>query len=61
MIIKADGGTRIIYYRMGIPIGADRSEADGYPEFHAAKEKDLYFISVGEERYEIPDAVVLGG
>jgi hypothetical protein len=46
---------------MGIPIGADTSQADGYPEFRADKENDLHVIRIGDERYEIPDAVVLGG
>ena len=27
----------------------------------ATKENDLHLIRVGNERYEIPDAVVLGG
>ena len=41
--------------------GAATSEADGYPKFSAAKDADLNMIKVGDERYEIPDAVVLGG
>jgi hypothetical protein len=46
---------------MGKPIGADTSEAAGYSEFRATKENDLLIIRIGDERYEIPDAVVLGG
>ena len=61
MIKKPDGSTRAIFFRMGKPIGADTSEADGYHEFRATKEYDLHLIRVGNERYEIPDAVVLGG
>jgi hypothetical protein len=56
-----DGSTRAIFYRMGRPIGADTSQADGYPEFRAVRESDLHMIRIGEERYEIPDAVPLGG
>jgi hypothetical protein len=56
-----DGRKRMIFFRMGIPIGADSSQADGYGEFRATKESDLNVIRVGDERYEIPDAVVLGG
>lgn len=55
------GGSRTIFFRMGIPIGASGSEADGYPAFKARKQEDLNLISVGHERFEIPDAVVLGG
>jgi hypothetical protein len=61
VITRPDGTTRAIFFRMGIPIGADVSQADGYPEFSASRENDLHFIRVGDERYEIPDAVVLGG
>jgi len=61
VITKPDGRTRAIFFRMGKPIGADTSEADGYPEFRATKENDLHLIRIGNERYEIPDAVVLGG
>lgn len=56
-----DGRTRALFFRMGRPVGADTSQADGYKEFHASKEKDLNIVRVGDERYEIPDAVVLGG
>jgi hypothetical protein len=60
-VTRLNGGKRFIYFRMGVPIGADTSEADGYPVFRATKESDLHLIRVGDERYEIPDAVVLGG
>ena len=60
VIKKSDGRTRAIFFRMGKPVSADTSEADGYPEFRATKEKDLHLIRVGKERYEIPDVVVLG-
>jgi heat shock protein HslJ len=61
VINKPDGRSRAIYFRMGKPIGADSSQADGYVEFSADRENDLHLIRVGNERYEIPDAVVLGG
>jgi len=61
VIKKPDGRTRAIFFRMGKPIGADTSEADGSSEFRATKENDLHLIRVGNERYEIPDAVALGG
>jgi len=61
VVIKKPSGTRrMIYFRIGKAIGADTSEADGYPEFQASKQSDLNKIRVGNERYEIPDAVILG-
>lgn len=61
VVKRPDGRQRIIFFRMGRPIGADASQAEGFPEFRATKEGDLNLIRIGSERYEIPDAVVLGG
>lgn len=61
VIKKPDGRTRAIYFRMGRAIGDDTSQADGYPPFRATRQGDLTLIGVGDERYEIPDAVILGG
>ncbi len=61
VVKRPDGRQRIIFFRMGRPIGADTSQAEGFPEFRATKEGDLNLIRIGSERYEIPDAVVLGG
>ncbi|WP_226666192.1 META domain-containing protein [Microbulbifer aggregans] len=62
VVVKRPAGpSRAIYFRMGIPIGANTSQAEGYPEFRATREGDLNRINIGSERYEIPDAVILGG
>jgi hypothetical protein len=61
VIKKPDGRARAIFFRMGKPIGADTSQTDGSPEFGTTKESDLHLICIGNERYEIPDAIVLGG
>ena len=61
VITKPDGTKRAIFFRMGIAIGADTSQADGYGKFSAARDAELNIIKVGAERYEIPDAAVLGG
>jgi len=61
VVTRANGFRRAIYFQMGIPIGADTSQADGYPDFTAEKRADVHLISVGAERYEIVDAVILGG
>lgn len=55
------GPGRAIFIRMGRPIGADTSQSDGDLESRATKESDLPIIRIGNERYEIPDAVILGG
>lgn len=61
VLTRPDGTTRAIFFSNGMAIGADTSEADGYGEFSAERDSDLNLIRVGDERYEIPDAVVLGG
>lgn len=61
VIKKFDGRTRAIFFRMGRPIGADVSEAEGRLEFRATKEHDLHLIRIGNERYEISDSVIFGG
>lgn len=61
LITKPDGSTRAIFFRLGLPTGANTSQAEGYPEFNASRSADLNFIRVGQERYEIPDAVIYGG
>ena len=60
VITRPDGRTRAVFFRMGRPIGADTSEADP-GTFNATREGDVNTIRIGDERYEIPDAVVLGG
>jgi hypothetical protein len=61
VVTLPDGRSRDLYFRMGIAIGAGTSEADNPGEFSMSREGDTTLIRVGEERYEIPDAVILGG
>jgi hypothetical protein len=61
VVTGPDRHGRALYFKRGVAIGADTAQADGYPDFTAEKAGDLHRISVGTERYEIPDAVVLGG
>ncbi len=61
VVTHPDGRKRAIFFENGKAISADLSQADGNMEFHATKEADLYIIKAGDERYEIPEAVVFGG
>jgi hypothetical protein len=56
-----DGRKRMIMFQKGKATGADLSQADGNMKFSASKQADLYKIQAGNERYEIPEAVVSGG
>lgn len=61
VITQADGRKRTVFFDKGTATAADTSQADGNPAFRSNKDGDLYIITVGEERYEIPEAVVFGG
>jgi hypothetical protein len=61
LVTKPYSVKRAIYFQMSLPLLADTSQADCYPEFRASKEKYLHIILIGIERYKIPDAVILGG
>ncbi len=60
-ITLPDGRKRAIFFTKGKATGADLSQADGNMKFKATKQADLFKIQAGNERYEIPEAVVFGG
>lgn len=59
-VTKPDGRTRAIFFQNGKASGYDVNQADP-GSFSASKEGDLNVIRIGQERYEIPDAVIFGG
>lgn len=61
VVKRPDGRTRAIFFRMGKAVGADTSQADGYAPFKVRRDNGLNLIRIGTERYELPDAVPLGG
>lgn len=61
VVTRPDGRKRFIFFDNGRATSADLSQADGNMTFRATKEADLYRIQAGDERYEIPEAVIFGG
>ena len=59
-VTKSDGRIRVIFFDKGQATGYDMSQAD-LGKFSAEKQSDLNIIRIGDERYEIPDAVMFGG
>lgn len=59
-VTKPDGRTRTIFFENGEATSYDRAETDP-SEFKVEKQSDLSIIRIGQERYEIPDAVIFGG
>lgn len=60
-VTRPDGRTRALFFERGKATGADLSQADGNMTFKATQESDLYLIRAGDERYEVPAAVIFGG
>jgi len=57
------GGQRAIFFdTAGKPIGFDANQADSSAkaQIRSRRDSDLNLISIGTERYEIPDVVVVG-
>lgn len=63
VVTLPDGTTRPIWFANGRAIGAGSSQADGSAgwDFSATRQGDLTLVSFGPQRFEIPDAVILGG
>lgn len=59
-VTKPDGGTRTLFFEDGNATGYDQNQARP-AEFRASKEGDRYMIRIGDEQYEIPEAVIYGG
>lgn len=57
-----DGGSRVIFFEGGVPAYFDQSQADQGLTMSATRTDDgMNIIFIGEERFEIPDAVIWGG
>lgn len=57
-----DGGGRMILFEAGAPVSFDRSQADqGLAMTVTRTENGINIVFIGEERFEIPDAVIWGG
>ncbi|SEA52382.1 SH3 domain-containing protein [Rubrimonas cliftonensis] len=61
IVTRPSGAKRAIFFIHGEAVGADMSQADGYGPFSVRREADLSFVDVGAERYELFDAIPLGG
>ncbi len=55
-----NGSKRSIIFKKGKAIGYDQSKANA-GKFSAKKDGDMNQVHIGQEHYEIPDAVIFGG
>ena len=56
-----DGGNRVILFENGMPASFDQSHADGSVRMTVGRDADLFTVTIGEQRFEIPEAVISGG
>jgi hypothetical protein len=62
MVTWPDGDGRVIYFEAGTPVSYDQSQAEQGVEMTATRsENGVNIIFIGEDRFEIPDAVIWGG
>ena len=59
-VTKPDGRTRTIFFEKGRATGYDQSQADP-GRFSASRKGDATIVRIGQERYEIFDAMLFGG
>jgi hypothetical protein len=55
------GGPRAIFFESGTPVRFNQSEADRGKTMTVTRESDVSVVSIGEERYFLPDAILYGG
>lgn len=56
-----DAGNRVIFFEGGRPVRYDQSEADGEAKMQVSKTSDLFSVTIGSQRFEFPEAVLVGG
>jgi hypothetical protein len=56
-----DGGNRVIAFKNAEPASFDQSSADGEVRMIVKRNADLFLLTIGVQRFEIPEAVITGG
>lgn len=56
-----DGGSRLIYFENGAPASYDQSQADAGTSMDVSRDGDTFIVTIGDDRFLIPEAVILGG
>jgi L,D-transpeptidase catalytic domain len=56
-----DGGNRVIFFESNRPASNDQSQADGDDKMNVSESAGLFAVTIGDQRFELPDAVMTGG
>ncbi len=60
-IFWPDAGSRTITFEKGTPVRFDQSETGAGARLDVKRNADLNMLTIGDERFEIPDVVIFGG
>ena len=61
MVFWPDAGSRVLYFENGEIVRYDEAEADGGAELRVTRNGDLQIVTVGDARFEVFDALLIGG
>lgn len=61
MVFWPDAGNRVLYFEDGEIVRYDQSEADGGAVLRVTRNGDLQIVTVGDARFEVFDALLVGG
>ena len=60
-ITRPDGNTVTVHFELGKVKSVEESQGGFRPEFKSSMEGDLHILTIGRDRYEILNAVIVGG
>lgn len=61
MVFWPDAGNRILYFENGEIIRYDQAESDGGAELRVTRNDDIQIVTIGDARFEVFDALLVGG
>ena len=61
MVFWPDAGSRVLYFENGEIIRYDQSEADGGADLRVTRDGDIQIVTIGDARFEVFDALLIGG
>jgi hypothetical protein len=61
MIFWPDAGNRVLYFENGEIVRYDQAESDGGAQLSVTRNGDLQIVTIGEARFEVVDALLVGG
>lgn len=61
MVFWPDAGNRVLYFENGEVIRYDEAESDGGAKLTVTRDGDMQIITIGEARFELIDALLVGG